>query len=61
MQTVGELHQDDTDVVRHAHDDLTERLGLQAFGAFLKVLVGEFGHSVNNLRHLIAKVFFDIV
>ena len=60
MQAVGELDQDDADVVRHRHEHLLEVLRLR-LGVRLELDLGQLRQAVDDLRDLGTEFRADLV
>ena len=60
VQAVGNLDEDDTDVVAHGQQQLFEILGLRR-GTVAEDAAGDFGQSVHNLGNLVAEDVFDVL
>ena len=58
MQPIGELHEDDADVVDHREQHLPEVLGLPLF-ARRERNGADFGDPLDDVRHLGAEVLLD--
>ena len=60
MEAVGELDEDDADVLRHRDDHLAVVLGLGLL-ARLELDAGQLRHAVDELRDLFAELFLHVV
>jgi hypothetical protein len=56
VQAVGELNQNDPDILGHSHDHLAEAFRL-AFFAIAKGEFAQLGHTVNKRSDFTAKEF----
>ena len=60
VQAVGQLDDDDADVVDHRQQHLAEALGLPVFGGE-EVELAQLGDAVDAARHFLAEAFPDLV
>ena len=70
MEAVGQLDEDDADVLGHGHQHLAEALGVEAFGVGCAEAVGagrtvvnagELGYAVHQAGHIGAEPFFQVL
>ena len=59
VESVGDFHQDDANVVAHGEENLLERLRLHR-SAVAEDATAHFCHPFDNVRHLFAKEIGDI-
>jgi len=59
VQPVGQLDQNDAQVLGHGHKQLAEILGLLGLVAG-QLQIGQLGHPIDQHRHLVAKAFFNL-
>ena len=60
VQAIRELDQDHADVARHREHHLAKVLSLR-FRATLEGQVGQLAHAIDELRDLLAELFFDVI
>ena len=58
MQTIGEFHQKNPDVLGHRHNHLANGLGLRVVTVFDLV---ELGHAIDEHGNLFTKVFTELI
>ncbi len=59
MQPVGELDEDDADVLGHRDEHLAQVLAL-LLGQRLELDLAELGHPVDEIGHLVAEPLADL-
>ena len=60
VQPIGELHEDDADVVHHREEHLAEALGLALF-ARRELQRGQLGDALDDVRDLLAEQLADFL
>ena len=60
VQAVGQLDEDDADVVHHGQHHLAHVLGLRFFGG-REVDLADLGDALDDVRHLLAELGLDLV
>ena len=59
MDPVSEFYEDDTDIVRHCKDDLTDTFGLLDFGGG-GLHQADLGYALDQVSRLFAEGLFDL-
>ena len=60
VQPIGQLDEDDADVLGHGQEHLADVLGLLLFMA-VGADLGQLGHAVDELRHFRPEALLDVV